>query len=228
MTDFGPDDFEIDEEFIEPDNGFVQQGHVAPSQIPEPAQTQQVGSERLEQRRFTGGDTLDEPVLTTIMRDVRGFGRMLRQTLGWKPTSETKEWDLWGPLLFCLGISLLLSLSAPGHQMSLVFSAVFSVLWLGQAFIAINIRLLGGSISFLRALCITGYSLFPLVIAALMSWIVKLRLVRLLIAAVMIFWAIWSASRGLGSSGVLSSRMLLASYPVSLFYIVIGWLCVVT
>jgi hypothetical protein len=188
------------------------------------------GSERLEQRRFMGGDTLDEPVTATIMRDVRAFAVKLRQIV-WiykNEGTDNKDWDLWGPLIFCLLISTLMSMIAPNHQSSIVFSGVFSLIWVGQLVVTLNIKMLGGTISFFHALCITGYSLFPLVIAALVSSFVSLRIVRIIIDFVLVAWSIYSATSGLKNSGVLPSRVFLATYPVGLFYTGIGWLCVIT
>lgn len=202
--------------------------------IPEPPSSQQVGAERLEQRRFMGGDTLDEPVWTTLLRDIKQVGMRLRQVV-WRSQSddmmsrsEVQQWDLWGPLVFCLMISTCLSMLAPNHQSSIVFSGMFALIWLGQVIVTLNVKLLGGTISFFHALCVTGYSLFPLVAAALLSAFVSHRLIRLPIDTAFVVWAIYSTTRGLKHSGVLPSRVLLASFPVGLLFTGIGWLCVIT
>jgi len=74
-----------------------------------------------------------------------------------------RDWDLWyaasircvicgctniyfrGPLLFCLLLSLFLSFRAPPDQKSLVFSGVFALVWIGEAAVTFQIRLLGGN-----------------------------------------------------------------------------------
>ncbi|ESZ91800.1 hypothetical protein SBOR_7816 [Sclerotinia borealis F-4128] len=56
-----------------------------------------------------------------------------------------RDWDLWGPLVFCLGLALLLSFRARGDQMSKVFSGVFALVWLGEAVVTVQIKLLGGN-----------------------------------------------------------------------------------
>ncbi|KAI9765789.1 MAG: hypothetical protein M1835_007316 [Candelina submexicana] len=77
-----------------------------------------------------------------------------------------RDWDLWfaypdlksqmetgannivcsrGPLIFCLLLSLLLSMSARGEQKSLVFSGVFAMVWIGEAVVTLQIKLLGGN-----------------------------------------------------------------------------------
>jgi len=78
-----------------------------------------------------------------------------------------RDWDLWyvcarmghysqngermtdkflrGPLLFCLLLSFLLSLNARDDQRSLVFSGVFATIWIGEAIVTLQIKLLGGN-----------------------------------------------------------------------------------
>lgn len=222
MDDLIEDDgFEIEDETIEPD--------MEPA-IGAPPQVTVENGERLEQRRFAGGDTLDEPIWMTLKRDIMGCFRLLRKTVWWKASEQVtnREWDLWGPLVFCLTISLLLSMNTSNHQRSKMFTAVFSVIWLGQALITINIKLLGGTISYLHAVSITGYSLFPLFLGSLFSAFVHHRFLRLVAVLFLIAWATMSATKGLGFSGVLHTRLFLAAYPVFLFYVILGWLCVVS
>lgn len=76
-----------------------------------------------------------------------------------------RDWDLWygpgrkapatvwmmltilsrGPLIFCLLLSFLLSMTKSGHQRSLVFSGVFALVWVGEAVVTMQIKLLGGN-----------------------------------------------------------------------------------
>ncbi|TVY18585.1 Protein YIP4 [Lachnellula arida] len=56
-----------------------------------------------------------------------------------------RDWDLWGPLVFCLLLSLLLSFTANKDQKSLVFSGVFAMVWIGEAVVTLQIKLLGGN-----------------------------------------------------------------------------------
>lgn len=85
--------------------------------------------------------------------------------------------DLWGPLLVCLLLSTVLSLTAPGDTASMVFAAVFVIVWFGAAAVTINAQLLGGTISFFQSVCILGYCVFPLTLSAMgcfiMSFIYK-------------------------------------------------------
>ncbi|KAK3654017.1 hypothetical protein LTR56_003452 [Elasticomyces elasticus] len=56
-----------------------------------------------------------------------------------------RDWDLWGPLLFSLLLSFLLSLNAREDQRSLVFSGVFATIWIASAIVTLQIKLLGGN-----------------------------------------------------------------------------------
>lgn len=55
------------------------------------------------------------------------------------------EWDLWGPLVFCLALSTLLSISASETQKTDVFAGVFAMVWIGEAVVTAQIKLLGGN-----------------------------------------------------------------------------------
>lgn len=51
--------------------------------------------------------------------------------------------DLWGPLIVCLLLSCILSITAPGDSGSFVFAAVFVIVWTGAAIVTLNAQLLG-------------------------------------------------------------------------------------
>ena len=52
-----------------------------------------------------------------------------------------------GPLIFCLLLSLLLSMTASSEQKTTVFSGVFALVWIGEAVVTMQIKLLGGNMS---------------------------------------------------------------------------------
>jgi len=60
-------------------------------------------------------------------------------------TAGLRDWDLWGPLIFCLLLSLLLSFNARADQKDVVFSGVFAMVWIGEAVVTLQIKLLGGN-----------------------------------------------------------------------------------
>ena len=117
--------------------------------------------------------TLDEPVATTIMRDLKRVATKLRYVLVPSDAqsdtlTELRNWDLWGPLLLCLALSIMLSLRAQEGQTSLVFASVFVIVWAGSGVVTLNAALLGGNISFFQSVCVLGYCIFPLVLASVL------------------------------------------------------------
>ena len=83
------------------------------------------------------------------MRDLRRVGTKLRTVLlpmqaEAETLRELRDWDLWGPLLLCLVLSIITSSGAPAGQRSLVFASVFVLVWVGAAVVTLNAQLLGG------------------------------------------------------------------------------------
>jgi hypothetical protein len=71
-------------------------------------------------------------------------------------------------------LSTILSATAPGDTASLVFAAVFVIVWFGAAAVTINAQLLGGTISFFQSVCILGYCVFPLTLSAFVCLVMGL------------------------------------------------------
>ncbi|KAK8128488.1 yip1 domain-containing protein [Apiospora sp. TS-2023a] len=139
-----------------------------------------------------------------------------------------RDWDMWGPLIFCLLLSLLLSFRAKEDQKDVVFSGVFAMVWIGEAVVTLQIKLLGGNISFAQSVCIIGYTLFPLVIAALLSALSIPVVVRIPVYIVLIAWSLAAGVSILGGSGVVKNRVGIAVYPLFVFYLGLGCLCFIS
>ncbi|KAK6459748.1 uncharacterized protein RJT20DRAFT_22471 [Scheffersomyces xylosifermentans] len=238
---------------------------------------------KVRERQYTGGDTLDEPILATLKRDLFQIGRRLAIVI-WPmqlaalanqqqsrlvdfassngiqlPASilnnrrysveendndderntgigsnelvkqDNLEWDLWGPLIFSLVFSVTLGFAAPNSQTNSVFSGSFSFVWIFFIVIGLNIQLLGGSISFMSAISAAGYSMFPIVVGALISCLIlKWKLIRLAMMLILNAWSIYAGTMSLECSGVLPGRVTLAIYPVALMYSILSWLVVIT
>ena len=127
-----------------------------------------------EQLRLGVTTTLDEPVKVTIMRDMKQVAEKLKVVLlplgqGHHESvlEKLREWDLWGPLLVCLLLSMTLGIKSDQESASMVFAAVFVVIWFGAAAVTVNAQLLGGNISFFQSVCILGYCVFPLTLSAM-------------------------------------------------------------
>lgn len=160
------------------------------------------------------GPTPDEPT------DLTENDRMVMK--------ELKDWDLWGPLVLCLALSVILSFKAPPNQSSLVFAAVFCAVWVGGTIVTINAQLLGGTISFFQSLCVLGYSIFPLTLSAMIIGTLKIFIhtwlwLDCIIVGVGFLWAIKTSSVFI-SLYIKPERRFLALYPVVFFYLFMSWM----
>jgi hypothetical protein len=175
--------------------------------------------------------TLDEPVMDTIMRDVRMVGTKMKCVMDPRrvDVSTLKDWDLWGPLILCLTLASILSASAPSDQKSLVFTSVFVIVWCGSGVVTVNALLLGGTLSFFQSICVLGYCIFPLTVASVFCVTLGAIMgffVRMLVVGFCFAWAT-TASVGFLSTLVPENRRALAAYPVFLFYLSISWMVLV-
>ncbi|CAE8650847.1 unnamed protein product, partial [Polarella glacialis] len=103
-----------------------------------------------------GQCTLDEPVMETIMRDLRSIGTKLKYVMLPRARADKahglKQWDLWGPLFLCLALGIMLSSQAEdSQQASLAFALVFIIVWVGSGIVTLNALLLRGRISFFQS-----------------------------------------------------------------------------
>jgi protein YIPF6 len=176
--------------------------------------------------------SLDEPVSETIMRDLRKIYVKLRvvlrpQTNQDETLRELRQWDLWGPLLLCLLLSIVLSFGAPKGQEMLLFASVFFIFWVGSAVVTFNAQLLGGKISFFQSVCVLGYCMFPLNIGSILCFFWQNWIWRVIVTATCLFWAT-RASIVFIAQMIDEKRKTLAVYPVILFYLVISWMILIS
>jgi hypothetical protein len=139
---------------------------------------------------------------------------------------ELKDWDLWGPLLVCLLLSVLLSVSA-GDDGALMFSAVFFIVWSGAAIVTLNAQLLGGTISFFQSVAVLGYCIAPLAISA--TFVVAIRtffksvVIDVILVALGFVWATRASVVFIGQF-IAEERKVLATFPVFFFYLFLSWM----
>ena len=118
-------------------------------------------------------------------------------------------------------------MTAPGDSSSLVFAAVFVIVWIGATAVTINAQLLGGTISFFQSVCILGYCVFPLTISAFICLItrmvVSLFIVKVVVVAVGFIWST-QASVVFMNNVIKEDRRLLVVFPVFFFYIFLAWM----
>ncbi|KAK3744894.1 hypothetical protein QZH41_013771 [Actinostola sp. cb2023] len=146
-----------------------------------------------------------------------------------------RDWDLWGPLVLCVFLAMLLQ----GHKVAdsnndggPQFAEVFVVVWVGSFVITINSKLLGGQISFFQSACVLGYCIFPLDVALMVCRFILLAkqsvplfIVRFLVVMAGFAWATFASVVFLGDSQP-PNRKALAVYPIFLFYFVISWMII--
>lgn len=82
--------------------------------------------------------------------------------------------------------------------------------------------------SFAQSVCIIGYTLFPLVIAALMSAVNLHWIARIPVDLVLVAWSLAAGVSILGGSGVVKNRVGIAIYPLFIFYMGLGCLCFIS
>jgi len=179
-------------------------------------------------------NTLDEPVLDTLKRDLHMIWFKLKYVLHPRmreeAAKELRNWDLWGPLLLCLLLATFLSVKT-AEAGETIFGIVFVVIWAGAAILAINAQLLGGKISFFQSVCVLGYCVFPINLCCAVLKILELIiggipfLITLVICACAYLWSTYS-SVGFIKALVTEDKKMLAAYPVMLFYLFLTWFVV--
>eukprot|EP01047_Picozoa_sp_COSAG01_P047254 COSAG01_NODE_4499_length_4972_cov_95.509542_1_plen_166_part_00 len=137
--------------------------------------------------------------------------------------------DLWGPLVICMMLAVLLSFASPAEQAATVFCTVFGIVWVGAAVVTLNAQLLEGRLSFFQSVCVLGYCVSPLCVSALLCQLVQLALsggvLDIVLRAVFVlaggFWATRASSNFL-TEVVPEKRRSLAAFPLFLFYLSIA------
>ncbi|EAS02380.2 terbinafine resistance locus protein Yip1 (macronuclear) [Tetrahymena thermophila SB210] len=175
-------------------------------------------------------DTLDEPVSKTIGRDLKMIGHKLKYVLLPRFREETgkslREWDLWGPLLFCLILSFVLTLSTTDNNN--LFATIFLIIWGGSLIVTVNCNILGGNAHILQCLCVLGYCIFPIVLAAVILTAFSVIYQSMIIKASIVGFAfLWSSTSSVAfmSSIIDPDKKALSMYPIILFYLFLSWFC---
>ncbi|XP_062599086.1 protein YIPF6-like [Saccostrea cucullata] len=176
------------------------------------------------------------------MRDLKAIGIKFWHVLYPKQSKALlKEWDLWGPLILCVFMAIMLQGSSSesskkskdtegdgGPQ----FAEVFVIFWVGAVVVTLNTKLLGGNISFFQSICVLGYCVCPLTVALIVCRIILLAsqstvlfIVRFVVVVAAFAWSTFASTAFLADSQP-AHRKALAMYPIFLFYFVISWLII--
>ena len=97
----------------------------------------------------------------------------------------------------CLDSFRVLSIATNADDKTLLFEIVFCIVWIGGAVIAVNGQLLGGTISFFQSICLLGYCLFPLNMAAIVNLFIGSYvhiIIKLIYVSVAFVWSTWCKS----------------------------------
>lgn len=181
-------------------------------------------------------NTLDEPIRETILRDLKAVGVKFAHVLFPKEKKALlKEWDLWGPLLLCTFMAMILQSEGSADNSNdggPEFAQVFVIVWVGSMVVTLNSKLLGGNISFFQSVCVLGYCLLPIAVALLICRVILLTeqtyflfFLRFFVSMSGSCWATYASMIFLGDSQK-PNRKVLAVYPICLFYFFISWLVI--
>lgn len=171
--------------------------------------------------------TLDEPILDTLIRDLKAIGRKCLIIAFMGGENELRDWDLWGPLVLCIILAMILGGSAGDKQSGIVFAAVFILVWLGSAVVTLNAKFLGAKLSFFQIVCCLGYSIAPICVIALILLAVGKYWIAKMILCILAF--VWSSSASFRffKGTVKPERLALVVYPLGLFYFFMCWMLAV-
>ena len=164
--------------------------------------------------------TLDEPVLTSLKRDLFLIYNKLKHVITPRFSShkieELYNWDLWGPLIFCFLLAI--SLSNDNNESS-TFVLIFSIFWIGGLIITFNGQFLGANIGICQMICLLGYCSFPITLSGIIIGFFGVK--RSWIKCFLVFFTfLWSCLASVGFINALVSRdkELITLIPIILFF----------
>ncbi|EPQ52807.1 Yip1 domain-containing protein, partial [Gloeophyllum trabeum ATCC 11539] len=108
-----------------------------------------------------------------------------------------------------------------------VFTSVIVIVSVGSLIVTVQAKLLGGRVSFFQGLCALGYCIAPLDIAALVATFVHIIWVRAPVALAAWAWCIWASINFFDGAKIEQQRILLAVYPLLLFYFILAWMILI-
>ncbi|GMI26433.1 hypothetical protein TeGR_g1164, partial [Tetraparma gracilis] len=114
-----------------------------------------------------------------------------------------------------------------GEQGALVFSAVFLAVWAGAAIVTLNAQLLGGTISFFQSVCVLGYCVFPIAIAAAVTTLLRAFVHSMVAELILVITGfLWSTRASVVFIGgfISDERRTLAVFPCMFFYTFLSWM----
>ena len=182
-------------------------------------------------------DSLNEPILTTISRDFKTIITKTKLALfpfgdiqnTQSTTDKLRDWDFWGPLIFCLLLGLILSIGRSNVESSgIVFILIFIIVWIGGLIISFNSQFLGANLTCFQCICILGYCMFAIVLGALINLFLSPIFPTFILLLVGFCAGGYSTYAAIKFIGVLvnENKKYLAGYPIGLFYFFLAWFTV--
>jgi len=135
----------------------------------------------------------------------------------------------------CVFLSILLQSNSNEDKNAPEFASLFALITMGAIVVTINTKLLSGKISFFQSICVLGYCLLPLVLAAgfheILLKISGIQVwsftIHFIISCVACVWSVFASTAFLAADTInLTDRKALAIFPMFLFYFVITWLVI--
>ncbi|KAH8740024.1 hypothetical protein FG386_000851 [Cryptosporidium ryanae] len=176
---------------------------------------------------------LNESVLTTIKRDLLLIYRKVNYLILYDGrNSDTindlqmiHNWELWGPCLFLLVLSLCLYLKSPSESKDNTFSTIYFISVYGSVLIAVNTLILGAKSSFFAVISLIGYCVFPLTMVSFAS--LFFPYFALLIFAIISNGYVFRIIVNLIGNIAPEEKRLVVLFPISLFFIAITFIILV-
>lgn len=105
-------------------------------------------------------------------------------------SKEIREWELWGPLLICVFLSMIIGYGGQKDK-GLIFVVIFFVVWLGSIIITLNAQFLGSKVSFFQMMSLLGYCVFPYTVFGLVIKITPFLpiVIHLILSVCAFVWA---------------------------------------
>lgn len=178
--------------------------------------------------------TLDEPISTTIKRDLLLIYKKIYYLVSNNEKGSDRindlqmlhNWELWGPSLFLLTLSMCLYLKAPSESKDNIFSTIYFISVYGGISATVNTLILSTKPSFFAIISLIGYCIFPLAVTSLISLFFPyffIMLVFVTISNVYIFRII----ANLVGNITPEEKRFVVFYPISLFFIAITFLILI-
>ncbi len=182
------------------------------------------------QKNYKGD--LDEPIMDTVKRDLYSFFVKIRFVLlpftKEEKVKELRDWDLFGPLLIAIGLTIIMMFKGSIFDINHLFAANFLLIFIGSSLVTMNAKLVGVRYSFFFYSSALGYCLAPFIFAALANLFfgkIITRLGILLITGFCYLWCLRSITIFFQLT-IIPSRKYLVLYPVCLYYLFFAWFIV--